>query len=136
MEASASEPGAPSGARIFDVGYRRYDGRAAAASGAVRRSSRHSVQRVLGLHRGFRHKVLPAIAVVHRLRAGDRLRRASRPCSRTILGHDDILPSYGEYYGFITVALALFAALRRARGCCAPTGAPACSVSTWRRRST
>ena len=52
------------GARIFDVGYRPYDGPRSAPVWALVTVWRHTVQRVLGLHRSFRHKVLPAIALL------------------------------------------------------------------------
>ena len=52
------------GARIFDVGYRSYDGPRSAPVWALVTVWKHTLQRVLGLHRSFRHKVLPAIAVL------------------------------------------------------------------------
>ena len=52
------------GARIYDVGYRAYDGPRSAPVWALVTIWRHTLQRVLGLHRSFRHKVLPGIALV------------------------------------------------------------------------
>jgi uncharacterized membrane protein len=52
------------GARIYDVGYRSYDGPRSAPIWALATIWRHTLQRVLGLHRSFRHKVLPGIALV------------------------------------------------------------------------
>jgi hypothetical protein len=70
---------------------------------------RHAIERALGLHRPFRHKLLPALALVI----------AFLPAIASVgiavllptdLLEEDLLVSYGEYYGFIATALALFAA--------------------------
>ena len=103
------------GARIYDVGYRAYDGPRSAPIWALVTIWRHTLQRVLGLHRSFRHKVLPGIALVIAfvpalIFVGI---AAFLPVDPS---HDDILPSYGEYTGLITMALALFAVGGRARG--------------------
>lgn len=96
------------GARIYDVGYRSYDGPRRAPSWALVTLWRHTLQRVLGLHRSFRHKVLPGSALVIAflpalIFAGI---SAFLPVDPIV---EDILPSYGEYVGFITMALILFA---------------------------
>lgn len=96
-------------ARIVDRGYRPYDGPRLGTRGAVRTLVRHTVERVLGLRRSGWAKVLPVLGAaiayvpavvfvgITALVPDERLR-------------DLILPSYGEYYGFITSALVLFAA--------------------------
>jgi ABC-2 type transport system permease protein len=96
------------GARIYDVGYRSYDGPRNAPVWALVTVWRHTVQRVLGLHRTFRHKVLPGIALVIAfvpalIIAGI---AAFLPVDPIL---EDILPSYAEYVGTIAMALALFA---------------------------
>ncbi len=96
------------GARIYDVGYRSYDGPRSAPVWAMATVWRHTVQRVLGLRRSFRHKVLPGIALVIAflpalIFAGI---SAFLPVDPIL---EDILPSYGEYVGVIATALALFA---------------------------
>jgi ABC-2 type transport system permease protein len=98
------------GARIYDVGYRSYDGPRSAPIWALATIWRHTLQRVLGLHRSFRHKVLPAIALVIAfvpalIFVGIAAFLPVEP------GHDEILPSYGEYASIITLALALFASM-------------------------
>ena len=50
-------------ARIYEQGYRRYDGPRLGSWAAVRSVWKHTVQRVLGLRRSARHKVLPFLAV-------------------------------------------------------------------------
>jgi ABC-2 type transport system permease protein len=98
------------GARIYDVGYRAYDGPRSAPVWALATIWRHTLQRVLGLHRSFRHKVLPGIALVIAfvpalIFVGIAAFLPIEP------GHDEILPSYGEYASIITLALALFASM-------------------------
>ena len=73
------------------------------------------VQRVMGLRRPARYKILPMLSAViayvpaivfvglAALIKDDRVR-------------DDFLPTYGQYYGFIISALIVFAVVRRARG--------------------
>jgi ABC-2 type transport system permease protein len=98
------------GARIFDVGYRSYEGPRSAPVWALVTVWRHTVQRVLGLHRAFRHKVLPAIALLIAFVPALVFVGISAylPAIRVLT---DILPSYGEYMSIITMALALFAAV-------------------------
>jgi len=98
------------GARIFDVGYRAYDGPRSAPAWALVTVWRHTVQRVLGLHRPFRHKVLPGIALLIAFLPAVVFVGISAylPALRVLT---EILPSYGEYVGIITMALALFASL-------------------------
>ena len=84
------------GARIYDVGYRSYDGPRSGPIWALVTIWLHTLQRVLGLHRAFRHKVLPGIALVIAyvpalIFVGIAAFVPVEP------GHDEILPSYGEY---------------------------------------
>ena len=97
------------GARIYDVGYRSYDGPRRPPWWAVLTVCLHAVQRVLGLRRSFRHKILPALAIVI----------AFLPAVVSIvvavmldeaLDVGDELMTYGDYYFFISSAIALFAA--------------------------
>lgn len=96
------------GARIYDVGYRSYGGPRSAPAWAMVTVWRHTVQRVLGLRRSFRHKVLPGIALVIAflpalIFAGI---SAFLPVDPIL---EDILPSYGGYVATIATALTLFA---------------------------
>jgi ABC-2 type transport system permease protein len=98
-----------SDARILDRGYRTYDGPRLGASGAVRSLVRHTSRRVLGIRRPARSKILPILAaVIAYLPAVVFVGVAALiPDERITAG---FLPSYGEYYGFITSALVVFAA--------------------------
>lgn len=99
-----------SDARIIDRGYRPYDGERLGARGAARSLARHTAQRVLGLRRPARAKVLPVLcgfiayvpAIVFVGLA------ALLPDSQA---RDLLIPSYPDYYGFVTSALVIFAAL-------------------------
>ena len=95
-------------ARLFDLGYRAYDGPRERPARAVLTLGAFTAGRVLGLGRGARHKVLPAIT----------LAIAYLPALASVLfavltndiAVDDLI-TYGEYTFFIGSALALFAAL-------------------------
>jgi ABC-2 type transport system permease protein len=95
-------------AQLFDLGYRRYDGVRERPARAILTLAVFTMRRVLGLGRGARHKVLPAITLgIAFLPAFISVAVASivnnlRP---------DELISYGDYMFIIGSALALFAAL-------------------------
>ena len=95
-------------ARIYEQGYRRYDGVRLGRRAAVRSVWKHTMQRVLGLRRSARHKVLPFLAILF----------AYLPAIAFIgfialvpPGADevrDFVPTYSDYYGFVTAAIVLF----------------------------
>jgi ABC-2 type transport system permease protein len=95
-------------AQLFDLGYQGYDGPRERPAYAVLRLAEFTARRVLGLGRGPRHKVLPAIT----------LAIAFMPAFASVvfsvvaddIPHDDLI-SYGDYMFIIGGALALFAAL-------------------------
>ena len=95
-------------ARLFDLGYRSYDGPRDRPARAMVTLAGFTARRVLGLGRGARHKVLPAIT----------LAIAFLPALTSVLFSvltedilvDDLI-TYGEYTFIIGSALALFAAL-------------------------
>jgi ABC-2 type transport system permease protein len=97
-------------AQILDRGYRHYDGPRTGMKGAVIAVVLHSIQRALGLRRSIWAKLLPiaaaAIAYIPAIVfvgivALVKFDQADR----------FILPTYGEYYGYIIAALLLFSAL-------------------------
>jgi ABC-2 type transport system permease protein len=95
-------------ARIHERGYRRYDGRRTGLPGAVWTLVLHSAQRALGLGRPARHKILPAgVAVMAYLPATVFVGLAALlPAAISA----EALPSYAQYYGFVSAAIMLFAA--------------------------
>ena len=98
-----------SGARIYDVGYRSYDGPRRPPSWAVVTVALHAIQRVLGLRRPFRHKVLPAIALVIAFLPAI-VSLALAIVLKQAMTEDDGLITDADYYFFIASAIALFAA--------------------------
>ena len=95
-------------ARLFDLGYRSYEGPRARPEQAILTLAEFTARRVLGLGRGARHKVLPAItlAIAYLPALGS--------VAFAVLTEDipvgDLI-SYGDYMFIIAGALALFAAL-------------------------
>ncbi|MCP4084743.1 MAG: ABC transporter permease subunit [Actinomycetia bacterium] len=96
-------------ARIIDRSYRRYDGERTGIRGAIRTVVVHSIQRALGLRRSVWSKVFPVISIVI----------AYLPALAFVgiaaifpveLVQEGILPSYGDYYGYVSLAIILFAA--------------------------
>jgi ABC-2 type transport system permease protein len=95
-------------ARLFDLGYRVYDGPRERPARAILTLALFTVRRVLGLGRGARHKVLPAITLaIAYLPAFTSV--AFSVLANNIVATD--LITYGDYMFIIGSALALFAAL-------------------------
>lgn len=106
-------------ARIFEPGYRPYRGARLGLSHSVWALTRHTMERILGLKRPARYKILPfaAIAIAYlpaiafvgivALVPGNRLR---------IL--PSLVPGPSRYYGFITAAIVLFATLAAPEAIC------------------
>lgn len=98
-----------SDARIVDRGYRAYDGPRLGAAGAQRSLVRHTAQRVLGLRRPARTKFLPVMsAVIAYVPAIVFVGIAALAPQEEV--RDFLLPTYGEYYGFIVSAIVVFVA--------------------------
>lgn len=92
-------------ARIHEQGYRRYDGPRLGTAHAVRALARHTFQRILGLRRPARYKILPFLSVII----------AYLPAA-VFVGIIALVPNgaqnaritYAQYYNFITAAIFLF----------------------------
>ena len=95
-------------ARLFDLGYRSYDGRRERPLRAVGTLAAFTARRVLGLGRGGRHKVLPAITLAIAFLPA--LVSVAFAVILDDLPVDDLI-SYGDYTFIIGSALALFASL-------------------------
>jgi len=96
------------GARLFGLGYRGYEGPRRSPRWAIVALGVFTVRRVLGLGRGARHKILPALVLL--------IAFAPALVSVGVAGllndiESDQLISYGEYTFIIGSALTLFAAL-------------------------
>jgi ABC-2 type transport system permease protein len=95
-------------ARLFDLGYRSYEGARHQPARAILTLAVFTAKRVLGLGRGARHKVLPAITLFIALVP------ALISLVFSVIADDlieDDLITYGEYQLFIGSALVLFASL-------------------------
>ncbi|MEM9615984.1 MAG: ABC transporter permease subunit [Actinomycetota bacterium] len=93
-------------ARIYDRGYRRYDGDRTGIAGAQRSLVRHSLRHALGLGRATRYKVIPVLVVL----------MAYVPATVFVgaaalipINTEDFLPNYAEYYGFVAATIYLLA---------------------------
>jgi ABC-2 type transport system permease protein len=95
-------------ARLFDLGYRGYDGPRERPARAILTLAEFTARRVIGLGRGGRHKVLPAITLA--IAYLPALLSVAFSVILDDLAVDDLI-SYGDYMFIIGTALALFAAL-------------------------
>jgi ABC-2 type transport system permease protein len=95
-------------ARLYDLGYRGYDGPRERPARAILTLAEFTARRVLGLGRGGRHKVLPAITLAIAFLPA-LFSVAFAVLANNIVEED--LVSYGDYMFFIGSALALFATL-------------------------
>lgn len=95
-------------ARLFDLGYRSYDGPRERPARAILTLAVFTVRRVLGLGRGARHKVLPAITLAIAFLPA--LASVAFSAIANDIPVDDLI-TYGDYMFIIGSALALFATL-------------------------
>jgi ABC-2 type transport system permease protein len=95
-------------ARLYDLGYRSYDGPRERPARAILTLAEFTARRVLGIGRGARHKVLPAITLVIAFLPA--LFSVVYAVLVSDIGADELI-SYGDYMFIIGSALALFAAL-------------------------
>jgi len=95
-------------ARIYEQGYRRYDGPRLGARAAVHSVWKHTVQRVLGLRRSARHKVLPFLAVALAYLPAIAFIGILALIPKDATRVRDSAPTYSQYYGFVTAAIVLF----------------------------
>ncbi len=94
--------------QIFEQGYRRYDGPRLGRWSAVRSVWKHTVQRVLGLRRSARHKVLPFLAISLAYLPAVAFIGILALIPTDAEQARDLAPAYYQYYGFVTAAIVLF----------------------------
>ena len=97
-------------ARILDRGYRRYDGPRTGQLGAVRSLIAHSAQRALGLRRPASAKVLPVLSVFIAYVPAIVFVGITVLFQEVLVSEPDVLPSYSDYYGYVTAAIVVFTA--------------------------
>lgn len=103
-------------ARILESGYRRYEGPRLGPRHATWTLTRHTFERILGLRRPARYKVLPLVTfVIAYLPAISFIGiTALIPGGRRV----DFIPDPGGYFRFVTGALILFATLAAPEALC------------------
>ncbi len=104
---SGAPPGS-GGAAIYEQGYRSYDGDRTGVLGAIRTLIVHSMRAVLGLGKSARHKVMPVVVILMAYTVAAVFLGVAALLPAQLEG--EILPTYAEYYGFVTASLILFAA--------------------------
>ncbi len=97
----------PTAARIFDRGYRRYDGERKGVSGAFFTLYLATLQRILGLRRGAKAKILPVMSIAIAYLPTIVFIGIAALFKNKL---NDGLPDYHEYYGTIIAAISLFVA--------------------------
>jgi ABC-2 type transport system permease protein len=97
-------------ARIVERGFARYDGERSGVAGAIRSVAWQSIRATLGLGRLARHKMFPLLAVAIAYVPAIVFVGAAVLIPEGILEPGEIA-DYAGYYGFITAAIVLFAAL-------------------------
>ena len=100
------------GARIHEGGYRPYDGERRGAAYSAYRLSLHSLQRIVGIRRSARSKVLPILSIVIAYLPGAVFIGLTVLLPRRLAR--GVVPTPEGYYGLIINAIILFVAF------CAP----------------
>lgn len=101
----------PVAASIGERGYRRYDGPRMGEGAAITSVWRHTIQRVLGLRRAARHKILPFLTIIIAFLpavAFIGVLALLPPVSDEGQLRTEFVPTYSEYYGFVSAAILLF----------------------------
>jgi ABC-2 type transport system permease protein len=105
-------------ARILETGYRPYAGPRLGPRHATWALARHSFERIMGLHRPARYKILPFLTVIIAYLPAVAFVGIVAIIPRERALRISIIPSPGQYYGFITAAIILFAALAAPEALC------------------
>ena len=116
--AGAAGEVAPEGAaRILETGYRPYDGIRLGPSHAQRALARHTFERIMGLRRPARYKILPVVSVLVAYLPASTCSgiTALVPPGRIT----NFVPDPGRYFAFVTASLVLFATLAAPEALCA-----------------
>ena len=107
-------------ARILEPGYRPYRGVRLGVSHSVWALARHTFERIMGLKRPARYKILPfaAVAIAYLPAIAFIGIVALIPARRTGRLVAELVPGPGRYYAFITAAIILFATLAAPEALC------------------
>lgn len=98
-------------AQIYEQGYRKHDGARLGVGASIRSLAVHSALRALGLRRTFWAKLLPIAAVVIAYLPAAVFVGVAALIPAEVRDDIDGLPTYHEYYFFVSAAIVLFVAL-------------------------
>ena len=96
-------------ARILDRSYRSYDGSRTGLIGAMRTVAVHSMRHALGIKRRHGAKVVPILTILLAYVPAIVFVGMVALFKATVL-REDILPTYAEYYGYVSAAIFIFSA--------------------------
>jgi hypothetical protein len=96
-------------ARIHDRSYRAYDGPRTGLVGAIRTVATHSMRHALGLKRRHGAKVVPVLTILLAYVPAVVFVGIVALFKNEVVT-DDILPSYPEYFGYISAVIFVFSA--------------------------
>jgi ABC-2 type transport system permease protein len=105
-------------ARILETGYRRYTGPRLGPRHAIWALARHSFERIMGLKRPARYKIIPFLTVGIAYLPAIAFIGIIALVPKGNGARLDFIPGPGRYYGFITAAIVLFAALAAPEALC------------------
>jgi len=100
-----------SDAQIYEQGYRKHTGERLGVGASMRSLAWHSALRALGLRRTFWAKVLPIASVVISYLPAAVFVGVAALIPEEITNEVDAIPTYHDYYGFISAAIILFVAI-------------------------
>jgi ABC-2 type transport system permease protein len=106
------------GARIFESGYRPYRGARLGVAHSVLALARHTAERIMGLKRPARYKVLPFLAVAIAYLPAIAFVGIVALIPNGVSRFLRVIPTPGHYYSFITAAILLFAAFAAPEALC------------------
>ncbi len=95
--------------KIYDRGYRRYEGVRTGIPGAFKSLVLYSVRSSLGLGRSARHKIFPAAVILFAFMPAIVFVGVAALLPDELVTQESLLPSYSEYYNFVIADIFLFA---------------------------
>jgi ABC-2 type transport system permease protein len=108
---------APEGAaRILETGYRPYTGVRLGPAHSVRTLAVHTFERIVGLRRPARYKILPILCVLIAYLPAVAFIGATALLPQRRIGN--FVPDPGQYFAFVIAALALFSTLAAPEALC------------------
>ena len=91
-------------AQIYDTGYRAYEGERGGLRHVVWSTTRHGIERSLGIRRTIWQKILPALVIIVAFLPAIVFVGMAAFLGDTVIT-DELLPDYFEYFGFIGFAI-------------------------------